>query len=98
MIDRMLPQYVSLGLSILIVLISLMGLYFKRSKMYSSVMWLIFGLTGVVFYVWVLFTPAPHVVGPYTNSDVSAIRTLIQYSLVASWLWLWTFWNIKKNE
>jgi len=91
---RLASQYAAMGLSLVIVIMALVSCRLKRSKLYSNLMWLTYGLVGLVFYMITLCRPEM----PLSSHDLSPIRTLIQYTMVASWLFLWSFTNFKNGH
>lgn len=93
--SRIFAQYVSLLLSLLIMVFSLMSCKFRPDKIFSSILWFSFGMVGFFFYAYIIFLPHPKSID---SSDLSAIRTLIQYTEIAVWLGAWNFWNWKKRK
>jgi hypothetical protein len=83
---RLFMQYYSFGLCLAIIAFSLISIKRSRWKLYSNLWWAAFGLVGVLFYIDV-FTE-PNFFGIH-GTDLSAVRTVIQYTMVAVWLGLW---------
>jgi len=76
---RLISQYVTFGISLFIVAISVLAMHLRPDKRWSLMAWAMYGLVNASFYVIVLFLDA----GQLAN-DLSPVRVLIKDTLVAS--------------
>lgn len=88
-------QTASFVMSIAIMVFALWSIKLKHYKVYSGVMWFLFGLVGFLFYVDVLIFDYIHFMN---GNELSATRTLVQYTLVAAWLLFWSLKNIHHRK
>jgi len=73
-----------------VILAGVFWSYKKRpDKMYKLIPQLLFGLSGVLFYVWVLFTGQDLSILSETRTDISSMRSLFQASLIAASIWMY---------
>jgi hypothetical protein len=94
---RITSQWISFVLCILIMTFSLWSAKVYRYKLYSNLMWFLFGLVGALFYADVLVIDWINI-DPVSGSDLSAIRAVIQYTMVVSWLFLWLLRDLRRRK
>lgn len=91
---RIVYQEFAFALCVAIMTVAVLSAFQNRRKIYSDVIWFFWGLIGVLFYVDVLFIDYL----PGNNSDLSAIRTLAQYTLISVRLFLWMLRDWRKSR
>ena len=86
---RMISQISTLLIHVLI-LAGVFWSYKKRpDKKYKLIPQLLFGVSGVLFYMWILFTGQDLSILSETRTDVSSMRSLFQASLIAASIWVY---------
>ena len=89
---RQVQQFATTVVLILIVIASLVSCKTKPSKKISHLVFFLYGIIGLTFYALVFHGDHGH--------DLSPTRTLIQDTIIASWLWLWVLrdlWRMRNG-
>lgn len=84
-------QVADLIISILTIIGALVSIWLLPGRLYRHLVWFAFGMIGTTFYIYVaLSLPGSH--------DLSQIRILAQYTIVAVWLWEYNLKNWKGRK
>lgn len=88
-------QYSTMVMSLLIMFATGIGFWLKPHKRFSLCVWFIVGLLDFTFYFWILCSGLVDISIPTKMvTEVSAARSLVRGSLIATWLWFWNFKNM----
>lgn len=84
--------------TLLVHVIILLGVYWsykkRPDKRYKLIPQLLFGLSGVLFYIWILFTGQDLSILSETRTDISSMRSLFQSALVAASIWMYRYGDL----